>query len=54
MIKVEPYVRGSRPALPESQLLYLQEELKKLEKTLASVLEAIATIDARLAALEAV
>ena len=49
-VPVENYVRSPQPALPESQLKYLQEELKKLEKVLLSVTEALKEIDERLTA----
>lgn len=49
-VPVENYVRSPQPALPESQLRYLQEELKKLERTLKTVSEALAEVDARLTA----
>lgn len=49
-VPVENYIRSPQPALPESQLKYLQEELKKLEKVLKTVTEALAEIDARLTA----
>jgi hypothetical protein len=49
-IPVENYVRSPQPALPESQLKYLQEELKKLERVLATVTEALKEAEARLTA----
>ena len=49
-VPVENYVRSPQPALPESQLRYLQEELKKLERVLKTVSEALAEIDTRLTA----
>lgn len=49
-VPVENYVRSPQPALPESQLKYLQEELKKLERALRTITEALAEIDARLTA----
>ncbi len=52
MVNIEPYVRGTRPALPESQQLYLQDELKKLEKALLLIVEAMKDLDERIAALE--
>lgn len=52
MINIEPYVRGARPILPESQQMYLQEELKKLEKALLLLVEAVKAIDERVTALE--
>lgn len=51
-MNIEPYVRGQRPALPESQPQYLQEELKKLEKALILLVEAVKDLDARISALE--
>ena len=47
-VPVENYVRSPVPALPASQLKYLQEELKKLEKVLLTVTEALKEIDTRL------
>jgi hypothetical protein len=52
MVTIEPYVRGTRPVLPESQQMYLQDELKKLEKALLLIVEAIKDLDTRLATLE--
>lgn len=52
MVNIEPYVRGIRPALPESQQLYLQDELKKLEKALLLLVEAVKDLDERVTALE--
>lgn len=49
-VPVENYVRSPQPALPESQLKYLQEELKKLERTLLTISEALKEIDQRLTA----
>lgn len=44
---LQDYVRSPQPALPESQLRYLQEELRKLEQTLKTVVEALKELDAR-------
>lgn len=52
MLNIEPYIRGQRPALPESQQIYLQEELKKLEKALLLLVEAVKELDERITALE--
>lgn len=52
MVNVEPYVRGARPALPESQQMYLQEELKKLEKVVLLLVETIKSLDERVTVLE--
>lgn len=49
-VPVENYVRSPQPALPESQLKYLQEELKKLERVLKTVTEALAEAEQRLTA----
>ena len=49
---LQQYVRGPQPALPESQLKYLQEELRKLEQMLQTVVEALKEIDERVTALE--
>lgn len=51
-IPLQTYVRAPQPALPESQLRYLQEELKKLEQMLATVVDALKQLDARVSALE--
>jgi uncharacterized protein YydD (DUF2326 family) len=47
---VENYVRSPQPVLPESQLKYLQEELKKLERMLKTVTEALEEAEQRLTA----
>ena len=44
---LQDYVRSPVPPLPESQLKYMQEELRKLEQTLKSVTEALKELDAR-------
>lgn len=44
---LQDYVRSPQPALPESQLKYLQDELRKLEQTLATVVEALKELDSR-------
>lgn len=49
-VPVENYVRSPQPALPESQLKYLQEELKKLERVLATMSEALKEAEERLTA----
>jgi hypothetical protein len=43
-IPLEKYVRASIPQLPQSQALFLTEELKKLERTLASITAALEQI----------
>lgn len=47
---VEKYVRNQPPALPDSQIRYLQDELRKLERVLETVYQAIQELDARLTA----
>lgn len=47
-VPVENYVRSPQPALPESQLKYLQDELKKLERVLLSVTTALREAESRL------
>lgn len=47
---VENYRRSPPPTLPDSQLKYLQEELRKLERVLGTVTEALAEAEARLRA----
>lgn len=49
-VPVENYVRSPQPALPESQIKYLQEELKKLERVLQTMSEALKEAEARLTA----
>lgn len=51
-IPLQQYVRAPQPSLPESQLKYLQEELRKLEQMLATVVDALKELDARVSALE--
>lgn len=46
------YTRGPQPALPESQLKYLQEELRKLEQMLQTVVDALKELDERVSTLE--
>lgn len=50
---LQDYVRAPQPPLPESQLKYLQEELRKLELTLKTVMEALRELDARVSGLGA-
>lgn len=47
---VEAYKRSPAPSLPDSQVRYLQEELKKLERVLATVYAALQEAEARLTA----
>lgn len=49
---LQNYTRGPQPALPESQLRYLQEELRKLEQMLQTVVDALKQLDQRVSALE--
>lgn len=42
---LQNYVRGPQPALPESQLRYIQEELRKLEQMLQTVVEALKELE---------
>jgi hypothetical protein len=44
---LQEYTRAPAPALPESQLKYLQEELRKLEMTLRTITEALKELDQR-------
>lgn len=46
-VNLQDYVRSPAPALPESQLKYFQEELRKLELTLKTVIEALKELDSR-------
>lgn len=50
--KIDRYVRTQPPLLAESEKNYLQDELRKLEKALQTIYDAIQDIDKRLAALE--
>jgi uncharacterized protein YydD (DUF2326 family) len=52
-VPVENYVRSPQPALPESQLKYLQEELRKLERVLTTVSAALKESEERLSDAEA-
>jgi len=47
---VENYTRTAFPGQPSSLPSYVTEELKKLEKVLATVTEALAAVDKRLTA----
>jgi hypothetical protein len=49
---LQEYKRTPQPVLPESQKRWLEEELRKLERVLESVYEALKEIDSRLNALE--
>jgi hypothetical protein len=44
---IQNYVRTSAPTLPGSQAQWLDEELKKLERTLSSMAAALAEIAAK-------
>jgi hypothetical protein len=50
---LQSYTRGPQPALPESQLKYLQEELRKLEQVLQTVVDGLKQLDSRITVLEA-
>lgn len=49
---LQSYTRGPQPALPESQLQYLQLELRKLEQMLQTVVDALKELEARVSVLE--
>jgi hypothetical protein len=49
---VEQYVRSPQPTLPESQIRYLQDELRKLEIALQSTREALIELEARVTVVE--
>ena len=49
---LQNYARSPQPSLPESQLRYLQEELRKLEQMLQTVVDALKELDVRVSALE--
>ena len=44
-IKPFPYLRAVPPVSPESQVKYYQEELKKIERVLAAVYEALIELE---------
>lgn len=50
--KVEQYLRSPHPLLPESQVKYLQDELRKLERVLQTVNDALAELGNRVSTLE--
>jgi hypothetical protein len=47
--QLEPYIRSPQPSLPESQSQYLQQELRKLERIVQALLQAIKELDQRTA-----
>lgn len=49
---LQEYKRSPVPALKESEKIWLEEELRKLERVLESITQAIKDIDIRLQALE--
>ena len=49
-VPLQSYKRGPQPALPDSQLLYLQLELKKLEQMLETVVDALKELESRMSA----
>lgn len=49
---LQEYKRSPLPALRESEKIWLEEELRKLERVLESITSAIKDIDNRLTALE--
>jgi chaperonin cofactor prefoldin len=51
-VPLQSYARGPQPALPESQLQYLQLELKKIEQMLQTVVDALKELDSRVTTLE--
>lgn len=50
---ITPYQRSSRPALPQSLPGYIDVELQKVAVTFNHILQALAALDERIAALEA-
>lgn len=48
----QDYRRSPQPALPESQKLWLEEELRKLERAVQSIVEALNELESRVTALE--
>lgn len=49
---LQVYTRSPQPPLPESQLRYLQDELRKLEQMLQTVVDALKELESRVSALE--
>ena len=49
---VDQYIRSPQPSLPESQVKYLQEELRKLERVVQTMYDALQELEARVTALE--
>lgn len=49
-MNVEKYVRTPAPVLQESQIRYLQDELRKLERVLDTIYDALKEVDTRLKA----
>ena len=49
---LQQYVRSPQPDLPESQIKYLQNELRKLEQVITSLREALIELEARVTTLE--
>jgi hypothetical protein len=47
---LEPYKRSNPPQSPEGQLKSLQEEMRKLERTLEILIQAATELEARLTA----
>ena len=45
---VQDYRRSPTPALPESQKRWLEEELRKLERSIETITVALANIDKKL------
>lgn len=55
MSTVQPlqnYVRSPMPALPESQKMWLEQELKKIERVTDSIYENVKELQALVAALD--
>jgi hypothetical protein len=46
---IQPYVKGQQGSMPESYQRYLEEELKKLQRTIADLLIVIAQIQSKVA-----
>lgn len=45
--QLQPYVRSPQPALAESQMQYLQQELRKLERAVQALIAAVKELDQR-------
>jgi nitrogenase subunit NifH len=49
---VDQFIRSPQPSLPESQIKYLQEELRKLERVIQTMYDALQELEARVTTVE--